>query len=731
MTPPKAPIRYLSAIFLLALAICSTALVLTIKQPFLGLDLGPTAQEGLQLDRAGVGPAAGLSAGWIVDRIVAADGTEHPLSLMTLTEEPDTLGTIERMKEFMVTQDSLWRAVDSGPVTLFGQNDDGAWTAVVHAQPRRPLGNVPVGFWVQVLAGLAATLVGGWVWSLNPRGWPQSGLLLSGIGLQLSASAAAIYSSRELALPLPDFSIFSMVNHIGTVTFGLGLVFVFATYPKRLFGARMIWLPLILLVLWEVAMVMLDVQSTEIVRYVPTLILMIAILILIAIQSVAARHDAVARAALRLLGLGVIVGAGAFIMTRTLPILLGIPLLVSQATLFPVIFLVYASAALAVVKYRLFDMPRWSSLLLFYFFGACVLLAFDAFLIYGLSLDRTPALALSLLIVGFVYLPLRDRLMALLLRRPKAQPDKGVSLLAMADFISRAHSLELARTRWEDSLRTLFDPLEIEILSENARPKAATLVDFGRALDLPPQMEGAGSLRLVLPNRGHRLFSAEDRDRASELLALVDELLRGQEAYDTGVATERARIARDLHDNISIHLLSALHSDDPERKNACVRETLGDLRRIISGDPSTQTDLGLLLSELRLSMAEALSARSIELDWPVTDLRGQDVSEDVGHAIQAVTREAITNVIRHSKASKVSFALQAKNEQIEIVICDDGVGLGADDQDGNGLRNMRERVVQLGGRFTEASGPDGTGLCLTLEVDRLGQASLSKERGQA
>ncbi|MGH1412130.1 MAG: sensor histidine kinase [Pelagimonas sp.] len=730
MAPHNAPIRYLSAIFFVALAICATALALTVKQPFLGLDLGLSLDGQVQLESAGVAPASGIEAGWIVDRLVAADGTELSISATTLTEEPDTLGTIDQMQAFMATQDQLWRALIAGPVTLLGTNEKGDWTTTVTAQPMRAVWNVPFSFWIQILSGLAATLVGGWVWSLNPRSWPQSALLLSGLGLQLSASAAAVYSSRELALPLPVFSTLSVTNQIGTVTFGLGLVLVFSTYPKRLLGPRMIWVPVVLLVLWNVAMKLFAVQSTEIRNYLPTLLLMIAILVFIAIQFVAARQDALARAALRLLGLGVIVGAGAFIMTRTLPILLGIPLLVSQATLFPVIFLVYASVALAVVKYRLFDMPRWSSLLLFYFFGACVLLAFDALLIYGLALDRTPALALSLLVVGFVYLPLRDRLMALLVRRPKAIPDQGVSLLAMADFISRAHRLDLAETRWQDSLRKLFDPLEIERLPSDVHPKSPTLVEFGRALDLPPPIDGMDPLRLVLPNRGHRLFAAEDRDRASEILALVDELLRGQEAYDTGVATERTRIARDLHDNISIHLLSALHSDDPERKNACVRETLGDLRRIISGDPATQTDLGLLLSELRLSMAETLTARSIDLDWPVSDLRGQVVSEEVGATIQAVTREAITNVIRHSQATQVSYALQAGREQIDITICDNGQGLGVDVRDGNGLRNMRERVEQLDGGFSVEPGPGGAGLCLTIGVNRLGKTSQSQERGR-
>ncbi|MEP1766778.1 MAG: ATP-binding protein [Sulfitobacter sp.] len=711
----------------MALAICVAALTLTIKQPFLDLELGVSVDGKVQLESTRDAGSSHLQAGWIVEGLVDAQGTALSISPTTLIEEPDTLGTFDRMRAFMATQDRIWRALILGPVTFSGTNEQGAWTATLTARPLRTLGNVPFSFWVQVLSGLAATLVGGWVWSLSPRSWPQSALLLSGLGLQISASAAAVYSSRELALPLPVFSFLSIANHIGTVTFGLGLVLVFSTYPKRLLGARMIWVPTGILVLWEISMLVFQVQSTEVVRYLPTLILMIVILVLIAIQFVAARNDALSRAALRLLGLGVIVGAGAFIMTRTLPILLGIPLPVSQAALFPVIFLVYASVALAVVKYRLFDMPRWSSLLLFYFFGACVLLAFDALLIYGLALDRTPALALSLLIVGFIYLPLRDRLMALFVRRPKANPEQGVSLLAMADYISRAPDLELAATRWLESLRKLFDPLAVEHLPSGARPKSPTLVDFGRALDLPPPRTGLGPIRLVLPNRGHRLFSAEDRDRASEILALVDELLRGQEAYDTGVTTERARIARDLHDNLSIHLLSALHSDDPERKNACVRETLGDLRRIISGDPSTKTDLGLLLSELRLSMAETVSGRSIELDWPVADLRGQAISEDVGYTLQAVTREAFTNVIRHSDATKVSFLLQADEDQIDIKITDNGRGLSDDMRDGNGLRNMRERVEQLDGSFAISSGPEGAGVCLVIGLNRFAQMVQQKK----
>lgn len=66
--------------------------------------------------------------------------------------------------------------------------------------------------------------------------------------------------------------------------------------------------------------------------------------------------------------------------------------------------------AIGVARYRLFELEGWAFGVLFYVAGVLLLVLLDAFLIFVLSLDRVPALGLSLMAVALLYLPLRDAL---------------------------------------------------------------------------------------------------------------------------------------------------------------------------------------------------------------------------------------------------------------------------------------------------------------------------------
>ena len=713
----KTPIWYLSFVSLVGFSLFFLAIYLTQIQPSLGLSLSVDNQGNVQLSAPGTGPTEGLEQGWQLQRI-SGDGGDHIITAQTLIEEPDTLGTKANMRVFFQDQNDLVKTLQGDRATLSGQNPEGPWRRDVEIQSARSLWNVPSSFWIQLVSGLSATLVGGWVWSLRPKGAEQIGLLLSGVGLQLSASMAAIYSSRELALPDPMFATLSSLNLLGTLSFGAGLVMVFASYPKPFLRGWMVYVPPFVVWGYQLVVFLADVQSLDVSLYMPIVALLLVIIGLIIAQFFAARKDPMARAALRVLALGFVVGAGAFVMTRAVPIILGFGAVVSQSMLFPLIALFFVSVALSVVRYRLFDMPRWSALILFYFLGACLILTVDSILVFGLALGRQPALAASLLFVGFAYLPLRDRLMRYVTRRARRDQDQETSLLAMADFIARADTPQQMQSRWQDSLESLFEPLHMAELNEADPPLKPSLIDFGRTLALPAVKQGMTPLRLVLPKRGQRLFMAEDRNKAAELMSLVAELQRGHAAYDSGVETERSRIARDLHDNISIHLLGALHSEDTERKNAFVRETLANLRQIISADTDAQTDLGLLLNELRFRIAETLTAKGITLDWPVRDLRGIEADAETAQTIKAITNEAVTNVIRHANARNVSIGVKATQDDLTLTISDDGIGLGAEDRKGNGLHNMRERVTQIGGTAHANSGVQGQGLTWEFTLPR-------------
>jgi signal transduction histidine kinase len=87
-------------------------------------------------------------------------------------------------------------------------------------------------------------------------------------------------------------------------------------------------------------------------------------------------------------------------------------------------------------------------------------------------------------------------------------------------------------------------------------------------------------------------------------------------------------------------------------------------------------------------------------------------------ALYRVACEALTNVVRHARARSCRLALAASAGQIALRVEDDGDGFAPAAQPGVGLRSMRERAAELGGRLTLARAGDGGAiveLCLPTQ----------------
>ena len=82
-----------------------------------------------------------------------------------------------------------------------------------------------------------------------------------------------------------------------------------------------------------------------------------------------------------------------------------------------------------------------------------------------------------------------------------------------------------------------------------------------------------------------------------------------------------------------------------------------------------------------------------------------------------IVREALANISRHAQAKRVVVRLQWGGDSLRLRIADDGIGLTSlpNDGRGQGLRNMRERTMLLGGKLT-INGQPGHGVVIDLEV---------------
>jgi signal transduction histidine kinase len=193
---------------------------------------------------------------------------------------------------------------------------------------------------------------------------------------------------------------------------------------------------------------------------------------------------------------------------------------------------------------------------------------------------------------------------------------------------------------------------------------------------------------------------------------------------------ERKRLARELHDETGQALTSillglkpleqALADDEGRDAMAAVRElvvsTLRDVRRLaVELRPSALDDFGLVPALERL-IETFREQTGIQVDLE-SRLGGKRLPSSVETALYRIVQEALTNVVKHSGAGRVSVVLTVKDGSVNALVEDDGRGFdpAAARDEGLGLVGMRERLALVGGRLRIESGA-GKGTTLVAEV---------------
>jgi two-component system sensor histidine kinase UhpB len=239
---------------------------------------------------------------------------------------------------------------------------------------------------------------------------------------------------------------------------------------------------------------------------------------------------------------------------------------------------------------------------------------------------------------------------------------------------------------------------------------------------LPPSIDGVGETEEVarLELAFLRMMSRLEAERRRAGSAA----LRAQEE-------ERARVARDLHDEVNqsltgllLRLEAAREAAPPELEeeleetkslaNQAMRELLSLARQL---RPTALDDLGLAAAVAGQVEQVARSGIAAEL---VTDGDFSDLDSDVQLVVYRVAQEALSNAGRHSGARRIEVSLRnSSGEGAELEVADDGRGFAFDESEGGlGIAGMRERALLIGGELTIESRPGrGTTVRLTLPGD--------------
>lgn len=200
--------------------------------------------------------------------------------------------------------------------------------------------------------------------------------------------------------------------------------------------------------------------------------------------------------------------------------------------------------------------------------------------------------------------------------------------------------------------------------------------------------------------------------------------MRQQQALEK----ERARIARDIHDQLGasmtqMALLAEMvegDKDDPaevENHARQITHTARDTSKVLDEivwtvNPSNDTLEGLINYTCKYAQEYfAVANVRYRLDIPA-QLPHTEISPELRHNVFLAAKEAITNVVRHAKASEVRLSLKLEPGQFTLELLDNGRGpAGMEAKTSrNGLRNMRKRMEDVGGTFEIGPGPEGGAL---------------------
>ncbi|MFC1413234.1 GAF domain-containing protein [Streptacidiphilus sp. N1-12] len=262
---------------------------------------------------------------------------------------------------------------------------------------------------------------------------------------------------------------------------------------------------------------------------------------------------------------------------------------------------------------------------------------------------------------------------------------------------------------------------------------------MGSAVAVPLGTAGGQVHGVLLLARaaGEPVFSIEETGPLlgfADQAALAMELaVRRSDADQLALLEDRDRIARDLHDlaiqrlfATGMTLQSATRFIEHPGASERVLRAIGDLddtikiiRSTIFGLRAREAEGGQTLrSRAARAVGEAQSSLGFGPRLSMEGLLDTDVPQQVAEDVMAVLTEALSNVVRHARATRVEVALQATAKEVVLTVSDDGVGLPSGGRR-SGLANLAERAEGLGGSF-EALGPaeGGTRLVWRAPLDR-------------
>ena len=260
-------------------------------------------------------------------------------------------------------------------------------------------------------------------------------------------------------------------------------------------------------------------------------------------------------------------------------------------------------------------------------------------------------------------------------------------------------------------------------------------------LGVPIGAKGRSIGRLYLTNKLPSGDFTQDDERLVEMFALhagiaIENARLHEQVQRLAIVEERERIGRDLHDGIiqsiyavglSLEDVPDLMADEPDEARARVEraidsldQSIRDIRNFIFGLRPELLEQAGLVGGLAALADEFRVNSMVDVDLETADAQDADLPPELIGQLLSIAREALSNIARHSKATRGSVRVETVDDIVRLTIGDNGVGFDPAKPRGvghQGLVNMAARASSVGGRLEVQSEPSA-GTRIIVEVPR-------------
>lgn len=701
----NAPYNTISSALNKSLIIATVAFILVVLyiaqllmgSPWIGLQLQTTPENRGLIVKAVKHPelSGHIKAGERIDAIKSGKLPYMLLDNRALVDDPDNYPVLQEYNAALQYNAALYARLTAAPeITVkTGTGREISFKPLAS----RSLFSLSPNFWISNFTAFVGLLFAAAIWAYRRQDLTTRLLFACGLFFAIASTVSAIYGSRGLAMNPDWYAFLIAINHLAMPMVAYSLLALVLIYPHRLVPFPVVVICLLIpVVLWLNTLA----QWTDLPFHTFYLGMMLAFLggIPPSIQQWRlSKHKPLERAALMWMLLSIYIASGCEIFLYLVPTIFGhapaLPLWAAQLIFLPL----YIGFIMGVFRYRLFDVERWWLLSWHWVLSGLLIIGIDLLLVSVLHLQALGALSVAMILVAWLYFPLRQWLWRHLGQTPEAHLENHIH-----DFIKiflGAKQQDDFKQHWLTLLQQVFSASSVEIAGGViASPKIG---EQGMNL-LIPGINGDYHIDLYGKHHSSRLFSKQDITLAATLNELATHTKTLQQAKEQGANLERNRIMRDLHDDVGANLVSMIYRAHDKAETELARETLTLLRETIyTLDDKAVTRLSLAIAKWRQETQQRCLAADVCLEWEVgqiPSLHELDARQLVN--LGRVLRETLTNALKHAQPKHFSARFWEQAGKLHILLAHDGNVTSPQKWiEGKGIPGMRTRIHELHGEI--------------------------------